>query len=83
MRVVIQILLLLIDIYQIILLARVLISWFNLDPYSPIVRVLYSLTEPLLQPIREVLPRTGMIDLSPLVGFLLLFALRSVIGILA
>lgn len=79
--VLVQILLLLLDIYEIVLLLRVLISWFRLDPYNPIVRVLYDLTEPLLQPIRQILPPAGMMDFSPLVAFLLLFAVRNVIQI--
>lgn len=76
-------LLLLIDIYQIILLLRVLLSWFRVDPYNPVARILYTLTDPLLDPIRQFLPSTGMLDFSPLIAFLLLFALRNVIAILA
>lgn len=83
MRTIIDVLLLLIDIYQIILLLRVLLSWFRVDPYNPIARILYTLTDPLLDPIRQFLPSTGMLDFSPLIAFLLLFALRNVIAILA
>ncbi|NLH06858.1 MAG: YggT family protein [Chloroflexi bacterium] len=57
-------------------------SWFRPDPYNPIVRFLYNATEPILAPIREALPATGGIDFSPLVAFLLLFALQRVITIL-
>ena len=52
--------------------ARVLISWFNPRFEGPIARFLYETTEPLLAPIRRVLPPTGMIDFSPLVLMLLL-----------
>lgn len=70
-------------LYSIILLARVLISWFPVDPYSPIVRVLHQLTEPLLAPIRRLLPQTGAIDFSPLIGFVVIvLAQRIVIGLL-
>lgn len=78
-----QILRLLLQIYEIILLLRVLLSWFQIDPYNPLVRILYTLTEPLLQPIRQILPPAGMMDFSPLVAFLLLFALQNVLSILA
>jgi YggT family protein len=78
-----QILSLLIRVYEIILLLRVLLSWFQIDPYNPIVRILYTLTEPLLQPIRQILPPAGMMDFSPLVAFLLLFALQNALSILA
>jgi YggT family protein len=70
-------------LYSIILLARVLISWFSVDPYNPIVRVLHQLTEPLLAPIRRLLPQTGAIDFSPLIGFVVIvLAQRIVIGLL-
>jgi len=75
----VNILLLILNVYEIILLARVLMSWFRPDPYNPIVRFLYNATEPILAPIREALPATGGIDFSPLVAFLLLFALQRVI----
>jgi YggT family protein len=78
----VQVLLLIINVFEIILLLRVLISWFRVDPYNPLIRLLYDITEPVLAPIRAVLPSTGMMDFSPLVAFLLLFALRSAIRIL-
>ena len=58
-------------VYQLVLLARVLMSWIpNLDPNNPIARMLYQATEPVLAPIRSALPPMGGIDLSPLVVFL-------------
>ncbi len=57
--------------YQLILLARVLMSWIpNIDPSNPIARFLYRATEPVLAPIRGALPNMGGLDLSPLVVFL-------------
>jgi YggT family protein len=73
----------LLGVYNIILLIRVLVSWLPIDPYNPIVRVLYTLTEPLLEPIRSLLPRVGGLDLSPLVAYILIFALQWALGILA
>lgn len=59
------------QIYQLILLARVLMTWIpNLDHNNPIARFLYQTTEPVLAPIRSALPPMGGIDLSPLVVFL-------------
>lgn len=51
---------------------RALLSWFNLDPRSPLVQTLNAITDPILEPIRNVMPRLGMLDLSPLVAVLLL-----------
>lgn len=59
------------QVYQFILLARVLMSWIpNLDINNPIARFLYQATEPVLAPIRNALPAMGGIDLSPLVVFI-------------
>ncbi len=63
----------LLSFYQLILLARVLISWIQPDPYNPIVRFLYSMTDPILAPLRRVIPPLGgMIDLSPMIAMLLI-----------
>lgn len=59
-----------------LILVRALISWVSPDPYNPIVRFLYQVTEPILEPIRRFLPMSG-IDFSPLVAFLAIFVLRS------
>ena len=62
------ILAMLLQIYSFIILARVLLSWFpNVDESNPIVQFLYDVTEPVLKPVRDVLPQTSGIDFSPLV----------------
>lgn len=61
-----------------LILVRALLSWVNPDPYNPIVQFLYKTTEPILQPLRRVLPmslRFGL-DLSPLIAFALIYFLR-------
>ncbi|MFQ5341121.1 MAG: YggT family protein [Anaerolineae bacterium] len=58
------------------ILARVLVSWVNPNPYHPAVQILDQITEPILAPIRRYLPPTGMIDFSPLVAIVLLEAAR-------
>ena len=57
-----------------LILIRALISWVNPDPYNPIVQFLYKTTEPILFPIRRMMPfnlKIG-IDLSPLIAFFLI-----------
>lgn len=61
------------------LLARVLLSWVDPMGNMGISRIAREITEPILAPIRSVLPNTGMIDLSPLVAFLLIQVLQSLI----
>ena len=67
----------LIDLYSLVVLIRVLISWIQLPPDNPIVQYARMLTEPALQPIRKLLPPSGGLDFSPLI--LLLF-LRMLSG---
>lgn len=72
----------------ILIFARFVLSWVRPDPYhptwGPIVRFVYQATEPLLDPIRRILPPMGGIDFSPLILLLLLGLLRSVlIGLVA
>ena len=52
---------------------RVIMSWTRMDPSNPIVSVISEITEPILAPIRSILPRMGMIDLSPMIAMVLLF----------
>lgn len=54
-------------IYMWMIIIRAIISWVNPDPYNPIVQFLYRSTEPVLQPVRRMLPITWGIDFSPLV----------------
>jgi YggT family protein len=64
------------------LFVRVISGWLGVSPYRPAMRPVYWLTEWLLRPIRRLLPRTGMIDLSPLVAYFALVALHLIAGIL-
>ncbi|PKB60660.1 MAG: hypothetical protein BZY65_00630 [SAR202 cluster bacterium Ae2-Chloro-G2] len=64
------------------ILARVLMSWIKVGPGSPFVpllRLIYAITEPILGPIRRVLPKTGMFDFSPIVALLILDLIRRMI----
>jgi YggT family protein len=63
----------LLTVYTWILIARAVISWVNPDPYNPIVRFLYNVTEPVLYRVRRLVPSVfGGIDLSPLILILAL-----------
>ncbi|MFA5271731.1 MAG: YggT family protein [Candidatus Omnitrophota bacterium] len=62
-----------------LILIRALISWVNPDPYNPIVIFLNKTTEPLLYPIRKILPfslKTGL-DISPIIAFLIILFLKA------
>jgi YggT family protein len=66
------------NIYMWIIIARAVISWVSPDPYNPIVRFLYSVTDPVLLSIRRRLPLSfGGIDFSPVVVILVIIFLQT------
>jgi len=75
--------------YSIIILARVVLSWLMMNPSSrggflaSTYQALFQITEPFLAPIRRILPRTGMVDLSPMIGMILLWIIWELIASLA
>lgn len=62
-----------------IIIARALLSWFVRDPSNPLMRLLSTLTDPMMQPFRKYLT-FGMMDLTPIAFILALNGLMSVIG---
>ena len=72
----------LISVYYIVLLARVFLSWFPLQPgtaMASIASIIYQLTEPVMGPVRRIIPTIGMIDISPIVVFIGLQILQGAI----
>ncbi|HBG46982.1 MAG TPA: hypothetical protein DDW94_08335 [Deltaproteobacteria bacterium] len=64
------------SIYFWVIIARALISWVNPDPYNPIVRFLYQVTEPVLGRVRRFLPFMGGLDLSPLIVIFIIYFIQ-------
>lgn len=63
--------------YMMVIVVRAFISWVNPDPYNQIVVILYRLTEPVLRPIRRIIPLRNIgIDFSPLIVLLVIIFLR-------
>ena len=74
-----KLLIAIINVYTMIIFVRALISWFRPDQSSEWYRWLIRLTEPVLEPIRRILPRSGM-DFSPLILLLALNFLKNFIA---
>lgn len=70
---------LLFEILSWAIIIRVLLSWVRLDPYHPIIRLLDQITEPILAPIRKILPATGGFDFSPIIAIVLLELIRRLL----
>ncbi len=70
---------LLFDLYGLALFVRVLFSWIRVPYGGRVMRFLWTITEPVLAPIRRALPPLGGIDLSPLIAFFLLRLLQQIV----
>ncbi len=70
---------LLIQIYSMLILARVLMSWVQIDPNSPLARTLIDLTEPVLKPVRDLMPPAAGLDFSPIIVIILLQVLGQIL----
>ncbi len=71
----------LISIYKMIILARIILSWVQLNPYNPIIKFISQITDPLLDAVQKSFPFlvAGGFDLSPIVVFFLLQATQDAI----
>ena len=69
----------LIDLYSLVVLASVVVSWIGMHPRHPLVVFLHGLTDPVLAPIRAILPPMAGLDFSPMVLLFLLQMLRGVV----
>ncbi len=68
----------LLNFYMWVVIARAVLSWVNPDPYNPIVRFIYNITEPVLGRIRRMVPlQFGGIDFSPIIVFLAIIFLQQ------
>ena len=67
-------------ILYVAIIVRSLMSWFNPSPDNPLVRFVYEITEPVLAPLRRIVPRIGMIDITPIVAIVLLQVIENVLS---
>ncbi|MGH2601491.1 MAG: YggT family protein [Dehalococcoidia bacterium] len=67
-------------ILQIAIIGRAVLSWFPINPQSPLIAVLNEITEPILAPLRRVVPRIGMIDITPMVAIFVLYIIQRVMA---
>jgi len=60
------------DVLTIVILLRVIVSWYSPRPTNMLVVILYRLTEPFLAPLRRIIPRVGRFDFTPMVALILI-----------
>lgn len=69
----------LVQILTFSIFARAIISWFPINPGNPLVVVLRQVTDPVLAPLRRIVPSVGMIDITPLVAIIILQMIATVV----
>jgi YggT family protein len=67
------------NILIVAIFARAILSWFVHDPRNPVLAALDQVTEPILSPLRRVMPRMGMLDFTPLVAIIILSVVQSLV----
>jgi YggT family protein len=67
------------DLLRIAILVRVVSSWLPVSPYSPWIRWSYVLSEPILKPLRQVIPSLGPIDITPIIAYFLIGFLQGAV----
>lgn len=80
MDMVVYIVYLFINVLIFAIFARSILTWFPVDRNGPVFQALDAITEPILEPLRRVVPMVGMIDITPMVAILLLFFISSVLA---
>lgn len=61
---------------------RVILSWFGINRYNIFIRILDDVTEPILVPLRRIVPTIGMFDITPLIAIGILFAIPIIVSFL-
>jgi YggT family protein len=67
------------DVMAIAIVIRSLLSWFPTDHDNVLVRFLVTITEPILAPLRRIIPRMDMIDFTPMVAIIILIIISAVL----
>lgn len=77
---IVNILYTLLTVLWIAIFARAIVSWFPISQDGPIVRALDAITEPVLEPLRRVVPRVGLFDITPMVAILLIIVIQGLLS---
>lgn len=69
----------LLDIFVWLIIIRALMSWVSPDPRNPVVQIIHSLTEPVMEPFRKIIPTIGAIDISPMVLIFVVYFMKTML----
>ncbi|MEX1022966.1 MAG: YggT family protein [Dehalococcoidia bacterium] len=59
---------------------RAIVSWLPIDKDGPVVQFLHAVTDPVIDPLRRVIPPIGMIDITPMIAMLVLFLIAGILS---
>ncbi len=76
----IEIIIILCQVLAIIIFVRAILSWFATSPNSQVVLFLDRITEPILVPLRRIVPRLGMVDITPMIAIIILLLIASLLS---
>jgi len=76
----IEILTILCQVIATIIFMRAILSWFATSPNSQVVLFLDRITEPILAPLRRIVPRMGMVDITPMIAIIILLLIASLLS---
>lgn len=67
------------EVYSYLIIIRILLSWVRHNPYQPLIRFIYEVTEPYLNVFKRFIPPFGAVDVSPIVAIFVLQILRNLV----
>ncbi|HEV2527413.1 MAG TPA: YggT family protein [Thermomicrobiales bacterium] len=77
---IVNVIILLLNGFSLLIIGRALTSWFDPQMSSPVGRFLYNATEPVIGPLRQIIPSLGMIDITPIVALLLIQVITQILA---
>ncbi|MFZ5649771.1 MAG: YggT family protein [Bacillota bacterium] len=67
------------EVYMALMFVRILLSWVKHNPYQPVIKFIYEITEPVLGFFRRIIPPLGVVDLSPIAAFFVMGLVKNLI----
>ena len=67
------------DAYILVIIVRAVLSWIRPNPYNPVIKFIYQITEPSLRFIRQYLPNLGGLDISPIILIFVIYLVETIL----
>ena len=67
------------EILTYIIFIRVILSWFSHNPYQPIIKLIYQISDTILSPIRSIVSPIGGVDISPIIAIFMIQLIKNII----